>query len=239
MLDMVLGPREWASPVRTIGQFLYNYRHVELKLGEPVNLAEFLRTYEGASDTALISRLTYTMLRRLERERRSVTGPAIRSPERVRQEILRSPRFRSEVRKLTRNGKTEPELMEQALSMLKAMQATPESTTRGVLAVALERLFRRIYAGIDIDREGIARVRKEAKEKSLILLPSHKSHMDYLVLSYAFNDENLPLPLIAAGDNLTFFRWGRSSVAPARSSSAALLQATRCIRSWSMPTFGG
>jgi glycerol-3-phosphate O-acyltransferase len=208
MLDMVLGPREWASPVRTIGQFLYNYRHVELKLGEPVNLAEFLRTYEGTSDTALISRLTYTMLRRLERERRSVTGPAIRSPERVRQEILRSPRFRSEVAKLTRNGKTEAELMEQALSMLKAMQATPESTTRGVLAVALERLFRRIYAGIDIDREGIARIRKEAKEKSLILLPSHKSHMDYLVLSYAFNDENLPLPLIAAGDNLTFFPMG-------------------------------
>src|SRR5688572_5889302 len=180
MLDLVLGPREWASPVRTIGQFLYNYRHVELKAGEPVNLAEFLRTYRDASDTALISRLTYTMMRRLERERRSVTGPALKSPERVRQEILRSPRFRSEVSKLTRNGKSDAELMEQSLSMLRAMQATPEGTTRSVLAVALERLFRRIYAGIDIDREGIARIRAETKEKSLVLLPSHKSHIDYL-----------------------------------------------------------
>src|SRR5262245_48431353 len=106
MLDLVLGPREWASPVRTIGQFLYNYRHVELKAGEPVNLAEFLRTYQDASDTALISRLTYTMLRRLERERRSVTGPAAKSPERVRQDIVRSPRFRAELGKLTRNGKS-------------------------------------------------------------------------------------------------------------------------------------
>jgi glycerol-3-phosphate O-acyltransferase len=208
MVDLVLGPREWASPVRTIGQFLYNFRHVELKAGEPVNLAEFLHTYRDASDTALISRLTYTMMRRLERERRSVTGPALKSPERVRQEILRSPRFRSEIGKLTRNGKSDAELMEQALGMLRALQATPEGTTRSVLAVALERLFKRMYAGIDIDREGIARIRAEIKDKSLVLLPSHKSHIDYLIVSYAFNRENLPLPLIASGDNLTFFPMG-------------------------------
>jgi glycerol-3-phosphate O-acyltransferase len=208
MLDMVFGPREWASPVRTIGQFLSNYRHVELKAGEAVNLAEFLRSYPDASDTALISRLTYTMLRRLERERRSVTGPAVKSPERVRQEILRSPRFRAEVKKLTRTGKSEAELVEQSLSVLRAMQATPEGAMRSVLAVALDRLFQRIYAGIDVDKEGIARIRHESKEKSLVFLPSHKSHIDYLILSYAFNEENLPLPLIAAGDNLTFFPMG-------------------------------
>jgi glycerol-3-phosphate O-acyltransferase len=208
MLDMVLGPREWASPVRTIGQFLSNYRHVELKAGEAVNLAEFLKSYPEASDTALISRLTYTMLRRLERERRSVTGPAVKSPERVRQEILRSPRFRTEIAKLTRNGKTEAELMEQALGMLGAMQATPDGATRSVLAVALDKLFGRIYAGIDVDQEGIARIRQESREKALVLLPSHKSHIDYLIVSYAFNEANLPLPLIAAGDNLEFFPMG-------------------------------
>src|SRR5690606_35477199 len=208
LLDMVLGPREWASPVRTIGQFLSNYKHVELKAGEAINLGEFLKSYPDTSDTALISRLTYTMLRRLERERRSVTGPAAKSPERVRQEILRSPRFRADIAKLTRNGKSEAELMETSLGMLKAMQATPESATRSVMAVALDRLFGRIYAGIDVDQEGIARIRQESKEKALVLLPSHKSHIDYLIVSYAFNDANLPLPLIAAGDNLTFFPIG-------------------------------
>jgi glycerol-3-phosphate O-acyltransferase len=208
LLDMVLGPREWASPVRTIGQFLSNYKHVELKAGEAVNLAEFLKSYPDVSDTALISRLTYTIMRRLERERRSVTGPAVKSPERVRQEILRSPRFRSDIAKLTRNGKSEAELMEQALGVLKVMQATPEGATRSVMAVALDKLFGRIYAGIDVDQEGIARIRQESKEKALVLLPSHKSHIDYLIVSYAFNEANLPLPLIAAGDNLAFFPVG-------------------------------
>jgi glycerol-3-phosphate O-acyltransferase len=208
LLDIVLGPRGWASPVRTIGQFISNFRHVELKAGEPVNLAEFLKTYSDATDTALMSRLTFAILRRLERERRSVTGPAVKSPERVQQEILRSPRFRAEIRKLTRSGKSETELIERSLDVLKKLQATPDGATRSVLAVAVDKLFGRIYAGIDIDQEGIERIRQESKEKALVLLPCHKSHIDYLIVSFAFNEANLPLPLIAAGDNLEFFPLG-------------------------------
>jgi glycerol-3-phosphate O-acyltransferase len=208
IMDLVLGPREWASPVRTIGQFLSNYRHVELKAGEPVNLAEFINSYPDIGEPALIRRLTYTILRRLERERRAVTGPAGKAPDRVRREILRSPRFRADIAKITKNGKSEAEVITRALAMLKAMQATPEGATRSALAVTLEKIFSRIYAGIDVDQEGIQRIREHCKDGALILLPSHKSHIDYLIVSYAFNNENLPLPLIAAGDNLAFFPLG-------------------------------
>ncbi len=208
MLDVILGPREWASPVRTVAQFLSNYRHVELRVGEPVNLREFVESYRDAGDEELRSRLTFATLRKLERERRSVTGPASKSPERVRREIVQSPRFRSELRRLVRNGKTEEQLLESALEMLRAMQAMPDGAAMSLLEVALDKIFRRIYAGIDVDEEGIARLKAASKEQCLVLLPSHKSHIDYLILSYVFNDRNLPLPLIAAGDNLTFFPIG-------------------------------
>jgi glycerol-3-phosphate O-acyltransferase len=65
-----------------------------------------------------------------------------------------------------------------------------------------------VYAGVDVDREGIEAIRERSKESTIVLLPSHKSHVDYLVLSYVFNHENLSLPLIAAGDNLSFFPLG-------------------------------
>lgn len=39
-------------------------------------------------------------------------------------------------------------------------------------------------------------------QRSLILLPSHKSHVDYLVISYIFFRLGIALPHIAAGDNL-------------------------------------
>src|SRR5258708_28541451 len=61
---------------------------------------------------------------------------------------------------------------------------------------------------MDVDREGLERGGGATKEGCAILLPSHKSHIDYLVLSYVFNDENIQLPLIAAGDNLSFFPLG-------------------------------
>jgi glycerol-3-phosphate O-acyltransferase len=71
--------------------------------------------------------------------------------------------------------------MERSLDVLKKLQATPDGATRSVLAVAVNELFGRIYAGIDIDQEGIARIRQESKEKALVLLPSHESHIDYLI----------------------------------------------------------
>ena len=78
-IDFLLGPREWPSPARTVAQFFYNYRHVELKLGEPIDLKSFVAKANGQSEAALVRRLTYAVLRRLERERRSVTGPSYSS----------------------------------------------------------------------------------------------------------------------------------------------------------------
>ena len=51
-------------------------------------------------------------------------------------------------------------------------------------------------------------MREAAKRGTLVLLPSHKSHVDYLMLSFVFFHANLQLPLIAAGDNLAFFPLG-------------------------------
>ena len=36
----------------------------------------------------------------------------------------------------------------------------------------------------------------------MVFLPTHKSHIDYLILSYVAALYDLPIPVIAAGDNL-------------------------------------
>jgi glycerol-3-phosphate O-acyltransferase len=207
--DFLVGPREWPSPVRTMWQFLANYRHVELKAGDPLDLRAYLESAGPASDETHVRRVVYAVLRRLERERRSVTGPAEKPPDRVRDEIIRSPKLQATIRAIsTTKNEDARELTEKAANILKKLQAMPDGATIGALAVFLDRVFHRIYAGIDIDREGLERVREASKEGCVVLLPSHKSHIDYLVLSYVFNDENIQLPLIAAGDNLSFFPLG-------------------------------
>lgn len=208
-IDFVLGPREWPGAIRTVGQFLLNYRHVALRVGEPLDLSEYLANQQAASDAVHVRRITYAMLRRVERERRSVTGPAAKPPDRVRHEILRSPRLRSTIEELAGvRTRDRAVLVSRALAILREMQATPDQTTVTGLEMLFERVFERIYAGIEIDEPGLERVREAAKEGALVLLPSHKSHIDYLVLSYVFNQVNLQLPIIAAGDNLNFFPVG-------------------------------
>jgi glycerol-3-phosphate O-acyltransferase len=206
--DFLLGPREWPSPARTAAQLLHNFKHVELKLGEPIDLSRFLQEPGVASDAVRLRRLTYMVLGRLERERRAVTGPAEKAPERVRQELLRNPRLRHVLDDLADERNDRHTLVRRAHEMLKELQATPDRSTIKLLEVLFKRVFTKIYAGIEYEKSDIERLRTAAREGTLILLPSHKSHVDYLILSYIFNEQNLPLPLIAAGDNLNFFPAG-------------------------------
>src|SRR5579872_3555374 len=76
VIDAVFGPSEWPGNMRSVGQFLANWRSATLRAGEPVDLSEFLaKESDGAADEVFVRRLTYTLLRRLERERRAIVGP--------------------------------------------------------------------------------------------------------------------------------------------------------------------
>ena len=209
LLDFVLGPREWPSSFRTAGQLLQNYRHVELRAGEPLSLAEYLASSDECSEETHVRRLTYAVLRRLERERRTATGPAQKPPDRQRLQVLRSPKLQSTIQHMAGERQQDrAALSQRALKMLKGMQATPDTATIRTLDVLLDRVFHRIYAGIEVDMDGLRQIRELSKEGSLVLLPSHKSHVDYLVLSFILYENNLQLPMIAAGDNLSFFPLG-------------------------------
>jgi len=56
--------------------------------------------------------------------------------------------------------------------------------------------------------EGLAKLRQAAKTRKIVLVPSHKSHIDYLVMSNLFYRYGLMPPHIAAGINLNFWPIG-------------------------------
>ena len=60
--------------------------------------------------------------------------------------------------------------------------------------------WHRIYAGIEV--RGLGRFADVAETHTLVYAPSHRSHIDYLLLSYALFHAGLMPPHIAAGDNL-------------------------------------
>lgn len=211
--DAILGPREWPGKIRTVAQFLMNYRHVTLRAGEPVDVTAFLAseaaTGEHATDEVLVRRITYTLLRRLERERHAVLGPTRKPADRLREEVVRSPKLQKVIADMAGEGEEERRVLTaRALEMVRKMEAALDMNAIAAWDAAVHAVLSRIYSGLEIDEEGLARLRAATKDGSLILLPSHKSHLDYIFIAHVFYRNHLPVPVVAAGDNLSFFPLG-------------------------------
>ncbi len=208
--DALFGPSEWPGNVRSIAQFLANWRYASLRAGAPVDLADFLEKEGGGTgDDVLVRRLTYTLLRRLERERRAIIGPARKPADRLRDEVIRSPKLQKVIADMAGEGEAERSVIAaRAVAMLRELEAALDMNEIAVLDRLVEQAASRMFSAVEVDEAGIERLRELAKEGTLILLPSHKSHMDYIVLAWILYRHKMPLPAVAAGDNLNFFPIG-------------------------------
>lgn len=209
VVDTLFGPREWPGKIRTVTQFLLNWRFVTLRAGEPLDVADFLRREGAADDAVLVRRLTYALLRRLERERQAVVGPTKKPADRLRDQVVRSPRLQKVIRDMAGEGEQERRVLAwRAMAMIKELEAEVDPNALRAMDAAFDATVTRMYSGFEIDEEGLERVRTASRDGSLVLLPSHKSHVDYILLTRLFMHANMPVPLVAAGDNLAFFPLG-------------------------------
>jgi glycerol-3-phosphate O-acyltransferase len=209
LVDTLFGPAEFPGELRALAQYALNHKNSVLRAGQPFSVSELLAAGIDLDDAAIARRLSYALLRKVERERRAVLGPVRKPGDRVREEVLRSPKLQAVIKDLAGPGDHERRLLEaRARAMLRKLEARPDpGVVRGLETVA-ETLVDRVYAGIDVDQEGFERVRAAAHKGTVVLLPSHKSHVDYLLMSFVMRKHGLSLPVVAAGDNLDFFPIG-------------------------------
>ncbi len=69
--------------------------------------------------------------------------------------------------------------------------------TARVFATALRWFWNKIYAGIEVD--GLDQLEDLGKTHCLVYVPSHRSHLDYLLLSYLLYYRGFVIPHIVAG----------------------------------------
>ena len=221
LLDALFGPADFPGELRTAAQVVLNRRSARLRAGEPLGLRAFLaeqrqpiaaNATEGPhtpSDRTIVRRLTYAMLHRVERERRAIVGPARMPVDRLREAVLRSRRLQTVIAEMAGPDRGAQELLRQkARTMLRELETAPDPQTQRGLELAIERLVSRVYSSVDVDRDGLDRLRDAARRGAVVLLPSHKSHVDYVALSYVLRKNGIQLPVVAAGDNLAFFPLG-------------------------------
>jgi len=209
LLDLLFGPVQWPGRVRVFCQFLLNFRDAKLRSGEPFNLQEFLEKNPELTDTEAADKIRYALLRRMERDRAVIIGPMKKTTARIQDELLRSPRVRTHIEQYAaEKGISYAKAASIAHKQLRKLCAKPSLFVVDLMHRFLTWVWSKMYDGVVIDKEGIERVREASRDASLVLLPSHKSHIDYLVLSDMLYGNALMPPLIAAGENLSFWPIG-------------------------------
>ncbi|MCG8338436.1 MAG: 1-acyl-sn-glycerol-3-phosphate acyltransferase [Proteobacteria bacterium] len=84
--------------------------------------------------------------------------------------------------------------------ILKEIVATPSPAVVEGLRRSLRMLWYRIFNGLEI--QGLEELKAQIGGKQLVYLPSHRSHLDYLLLSYVLDEHYMEIPHIIAGNNL-------------------------------------
>ncbi|MDB5976274.1 MAG: glycerol-3-phosphate acyltransferase [Nevskia sp.] len=188
---------------------LANGRNVLANFGVPLSYRNYLA--EATPDNTASSRAERKLARALHfhflRARTAVLGPTLLRRSVMIQGVLNSPEVK---RAVEREAKAKQLTMAQAEARarrcVEEIAANYSSTTIRVLERLLHYVWNRIYKGIQV--QGIERLRDIAQAHEVIYLPSHRSHADYLLLSYTLYQYGLVPPHIAAGINLNFWPVG-------------------------------
>jgi len=98
------------------------------------------------------------------------------------------------------NNQTKAQLRADSMAYAHEIAADISYSSVRVLRSLLTRLWNKLYDGVRTD--GLERLQAVADGRELVYVPCHRSHIDYLLLSYILHSHGMSLPHIAAGINL-------------------------------------
>ena len=197
----------WAmsSRLRRLLILLFNRRDILVQLGEPLPWHELARmdqrpTPPGDAADALAVRRTARLLRvKFRNQKVAALGPDLSHRRTLVGQILRSSAVSAAIDAEAADG-ARTHLERRARKAAQAIAADMSYPTVRFLDRLLAWFWHRVYAGIDVD--GWEHFAALAETHTLVYTPCHRSHIDYLLLSYVLYHRGLMLPHIAAGDNL-------------------------------------
>ena len=206
-LNLSYGAATRPSDLAKVTSFLATYRELSVKTGAAIDLLSFVQERPSDSLTQLARKVRRSIMIHLSSEEKVVEGPALRSPMRVLQEVLadRGVRHAIDVRAAERGGSHERAELD-AERLFREVAANMNSTLLALLGATVGWIFRRMFSSIDTS--GLEKIAARAREHPLVLVPSHRSYFDFLILSWLFYENFLVPPHIVARENMAFGPFG-------------------------------
>ena len=196
---------ESATPFRKFFLFLFQGRNSFVRIAKPVDILKVADT--DTSSDSLVTKLTRTLRVHFHRHRRAAMGPLITNRRQVITNIVVSDNLKKAIEREAKSKNISP-AKARKLAEKYADEIASSYSYKMVrfLESALTHLWNRIYDGVEV--KNVEMVRELATTHEIVYVPCHRSHIDYLLLSYTLYHEGLVPPHIAAGINLNFWPAG-------------------------------
>lgn len=174
-------------------------RETLVHFNEPLSMRQVLN--EGLSQERTTRKIARVLRTHFRRQREAVIGPDLSHRRTLVNTILRTPSVAAEIEAESRRNKSNAKkALANARSYAEEIAADYSHPVIRLYLLVLTWLWNKLYDGVQV--HGLDRLMKVAKDNEIIYVPCHRSHIDYLLMSYVVYVNGLVPPHIAAGVNL-------------------------------------
>jgi glycerol-3-phosphate O-acyltransferase len=199
---------DWAltSRLRKFFQVLLNGRDTLVEIDEAISLRSLIG--DPAAPAVQCRRVVRALRTRYRRQRAARIGPDLSHRRTIVAEILRRRPVRAAVAQEARERKlARRQALIAAQRLAEEIAANYSHAFVRFMEHLLTSLWNRLYDGVVF--EHAATLEEVVDGNEIIYVPCHRSHMDYLLLSYVIYRHGFAIPHIAAGINLNLPIVGR------------------------------
>lgn len=136
---------------------------------------------------------------------RNIQSPSQLTKDQIEQKVMAGPRVQAAIERITSdahsggaggaaasNTMSRDDAAKAAKAIFAGMYADVSQTVIRSSIYVMRKVWRTMYEGIRVNEEGIERLHEYAQAKvPVVLMPMHKSHVDYLLLTYVCAAYNL------------------------------------------------
>ncbi len=189
----------FAGRIRRFFTILFNGKNTLLQFSPAISFQQLINNtsqHEDAVDT-----LQKQLTERLIEIKTATLGPDISHRRTLVRKLLENEDISNAINnRCQKDNISQYKATKIAQNYLNEIVADRSYITIQILQRILTSFWNKFYSGIDVHFSD--RLKTLALSHELIYVPCHRSHIDYLLLSYVIHKEGLAIPYIAAGKNL-------------------------------------
>lgn len=208
--ESFLGHPDRPGPLKRIHTAIRQWSVPELLAGEPVYLlGQFEEFGSERSWEDLPFEVRKDLIASINDRIRINRGPEKLTRTEIKERVLQDRQVRDAVHDvMIAEGLPEKKVRKQAESYVDEIAADQQIELLNFWVHILKWIFKRVFSAVDFKESQYTQLKNANADGSLVLVSSHKSHFDYLIIGYHAFVNQMAIPHIAAGRNLYFWPLG-------------------------------